>query len=272
MLAIVLAFLSVTAARGDGEAGVVINWGDGTTSNYCVPFEGDSIGGDELLSRIGLPVNDFSGFVCSINDVGCTHSGTFNSCQCACQGGGADCTYWSFFTRPYGEAWRYSALGYRGEDARDGDLQAWQWLPGGAGSTPPPPGATFEGVCGHPPGQVAATPTATATTPPTAIPTSAPTRTPTLAETATATTAATTPSLPASTVPSSPSATATAVDTTVPAATTAVPTSTPAPPAAGADDDSSGDSRGALILFGTVAAILGAGVITAFVWRSRHAA
>jgi hypothetical protein len=265
----VVALLAVApmTARADGEAGIVINWGDGTTSSLCIDFEGDSIGGEQLLSRAALPVNDFSGFVCSIDDVGCTHSGTFSSCHCQCQGSGPDCVYWSFFTRPYGEGWRYSALGYRGEEARDGDLHGWQWVPGAAASSPPSPDITFESVCGHPPGQVVA-PTATVTPVPTA--TATPRVGPTSATTPTATAGITTTSLPASTAP--PPVASTTVGATGPVTasiTAAAPSPTPVAPASGTDGD--GGGRIGLVLFGVVAAILGAGTISAFLWRGRHA-
>jgi len=146
-----VAALVPNPALADGEAGVVVVWGDGSTSAVCVPFEGDSIDGGDLLAAAGFSLHEFSGLVCSINGVGCEHSGTFGSCLCQCAAGSDDCVYWSFFTRRYGEPWRYAATGFRANSVSNGDLHAWQWLPASSAAPPAPPAATFEDVCGHPP-------------------------------------------------------------------------------------------------------------------------
>lgn len=98
-VAALLALLPVLALA-EGEAGVVVEWGDGTVSAICVGFEGDSISGDQLLAEAGLVSSDFTGLVCSINSVGCQHSGSFDSCTCECAVGSDSCVYWAFFTQP----------------------------------------------------------------------------------------------------------------------------------------------------------------------------
>lgn len=162
--ATLLALALAAVVQADGEAGLVIHWGDGRVSTHCIAFGGDSITGDEMLERAGYNINQFSGLVCSIGGVGCQHSGSFDSCTCECQSGGDDCVYWSFFEQPYGATWRYSALGAFIARAEDGELHGWQWGEGGPASAPVPPATSFEAVCGHPPGTVSTVPPA-ATTP-----------------------------------------------------------------------------------------------------------
>ncbi|MDZ7727693.1 MAG: hypothetical protein U5Q44_05550 [Dehalococcoidia bacterium] len=160
MLTALLLGLGTASAAADGEAGLVVDWGDGSTSNYCIAFQGNSISGEQLLARAGLNVNQFSGLVCGINGVGCQHSGTFNSCTCECQDLGGDCVYWSFFTKGYGGGWQYSAGGFQGQRVADGEMHAWRWGEGGPSSAPAPAPVSFEQVCGHPPRSVASpTPT-----------------------------------------------------------------------------------------------------------------
>jgi hypothetical protein len=138
-------------ARADGEAGVVVQDGD-EVKTFCVPFKGDSIGGDALLEATGLPSGQFGGSartVCSIENVGCFKSGSFEDCFCQCQG--ATCTYWAFFTRSHGSRWVYASLAFNLTRAKDGDLQGWKWGKGGPQSAPAPNDVTFEQVCGHAP-------------------------------------------------------------------------------------------------------------------------
>jgi hypothetical protein len=271
-LSTAIAALLVLAAAGtasaDGEAGVVIEYGDGRVATACVAFEGDSITGDELLERAERQVDQYSGFVCSIDGTGCQSSGSTGSCLCECQG--AECIYWSYFYRDYGDTdWTYSALGFHGLEAGDGDVQGWRWGAGTTVSTAAPPLIAFEDICGHAPlGLATATVAATATgtaLPPAPSPTLAPTLpastgTPTLIETQVPTSAAPTGSpLPAGTVGA---ATATA---TVPAT---APASSATAPAAGGSGG--GSNSGAVVAFGVVGGTLVLAVVAAAVWRTRR--
>ena len=271
LIAVIAGLAGVATASADGEAGLVIYWGDGTVSTHCIGFNGGSISGDALLSRAGYNVNQFSGLVCGIDAIGCQHSGTFNSCTCECKTGDDDCTYWSFFQQPYGETWRYSALGIFVAEAEDGDLQGWQWGPGGPASAPAPAAITFEAVCGHPPAAVStvppsatvaviATPTggATATTPPTR---GSGTSTPAQTESMTAEASAAATPKP------------TDEPTSGPVAPPAVPSRSPmpSPPGAGDEGEGTGAGWGAAGFVG-VAGLLGAGIVAALVTRSRRRA
>jgi hypothetical protein len=158
-------------AHADGEAGVVVQNGD-EVKTFCVPFKGESIGGDALLEGTGLPSDQFGGgarTVCSIENVGCFKSGSFDDCFCQCQG--ASCTYWAFFTRAHGKGWVYSSLAFNLTRAKDGDLQGWKWGKGGPQSAPAPNDVTFEQVCGHAPRVGAAAPPPAASIPATQQPT-----------------------------------------------------------------------------------------------------
>lgn len=148
-LAAALPFLFFSVAAADGEAGLVIDSGEGDAETYCVAFEGDSIRGDELLAEAGVSISSVGGLVCALDGTGCPDAATTRDCLCECQG--SQCTYWAYFTQDYGESWVYSSLGFSGQGARDGDMQAWKWGPGGPSSAPAPAAITFEEVCGHPP-------------------------------------------------------------------------------------------------------------------------
>jgi hypothetical protein len=262
VLALLGALAPVATALADGEAGLVIHWGDGRVSTHCVAFDGESLTGDELLASAGYDLNQFSGQVCAIGGVGCQHSGSFDSCACQCRSGGDDCTYWGFFHQPYGRTWFYSALGAFSARAEDGDLHGWKWGAGGPASAPLPPATTFEAVCGHPPSAVSTVPPpATRTPPPAGTPPPPPA----------------TSTAPSPTVPSAPSAASTAPAPTtatgaVPTVTTGqatIPLGTPAPPTAG-DDESGGGSPAGLVAFIVVAAGLTIATGSAIAWRMRH--
>ncbi len=264
--ALLVAIVTVRTAAADGEVGLVIHWGDGITSTACVGFAGDSVTGDEVLATAGYNVNQFSGLVCGIDDVGCQHSGTFNSCTCECQTGSDSCTYWSFFEQEYGGQWRYSALGLFVAKAEDGDLEAWNWGPGSPASAPAPPETTFEAVCGHSPGAVSNVPPSATPEPVSTVPGAGTAMMPTATAELTlpGTAVASTQTSEPATGSASPGATS-----TNPATAGAAVTGTPAPPAAGDPEKSSG-ARWAAIGFAGVAGVLVLGIAAALVTRSRR--
>ena len=268
------ALLAVGVARADGEAGLVIQHGDGNVDTYCVPFKGDSISGSDLLKAVNIPVARVGDLVCAVGNnpaEGCFGASDYDSCTCKCSGANAaTCTYWAYFSASHGQPWQYSGLSFALLKSKDGDMQAWRWGRGGASSAPPPPAISFEAVCGHPPrgGLAQATQpppapastiaTATiATTPPPAAPAIAPTVVVTLTETANPTVAtaiATPPQGQSATVTITSHGTATA---------------TPAPSIVfSARDASSG--RGGLVLFAVVAAAMVTAIGGALLWRRTH--
>ncbi|MFN0095105.1 MAG: hypothetical protein ACKVVT_10065 [Dehalococcoidia bacterium] len=284
--AAILAVVTLGSVRADGEAGLVIQDGDAVTT-YCVPFRGDGIDGDDLLTAAGVTFDQFGGgggrTLCSLRDKGCPDAGSFNECFCQCTGG-ASCTYWAFFTQRYGASWVYSAGAFNLTRAKDGEIHGWKWGRGNLQSAPAPAPITFDQICGHPPGALAA-PTETPTATPTAAavpPSSTTAPAATTAAAATTTTTATTQPTAAS-----PAVTVVTSTTTAEATTTATPftplppgsatatvrvgdASPPAPPAGGSPNGDGG-SAAAPIVFGMLALGLGAAIVAAVVWRRRHA-
>lgn len=289
-----LAWLGLNdSARADGEAGLVVDFGNGVVETYCIAIPGSDISGEQMLRAAGLGVNQFSGLVCSIDGTGCTHSGSFDSCTCECKTGGSDCTYWAFFTQKYGAKWTYSATGFQLIRAKDGDLQAWKWGKGSLSNAPPPASTTFEQVCGHAPSSVAEPTPTMSFFPPTATPdgtnprptiapatsTTAPTNGPIVTFTQPVSTVppgstigVTTPAPPASGSPEINTPTGTSVAGTIePTRAPLLPPQSggPAGSADEASEDSGGGSNSSLIAFGAIAAVLVAG-IGAAIWKGKR--
>ena len=270
------ALLAVGVARADGEAGLVIQHGDGNVDTYCVPFKGDSISGSDLLKAVNIPVARVGDLVCAVGNnpaEGCFGASDYDSCTCKCSGANAaTCTYWAYFSASHGQPWQYSGLSFALLKSKDGDMQAWRWGRGGASSAPSPPAISFEAVCGHapqgglaqatqPPGATptnTAAPAASVTAVANTSPAVAPTVVVTLTEAAGGTAAATTTAVPSSPEPSS------TASVTITAHGTA--TATAATPVVLSDGDSGG-GKGGLLLFGGVAAVMLATIGGALVWR-----
>lgn len=147
-----LAAFAPFAAQADGEAGLVIQNGD-QVETYCVPFAGDGISGEQLLTETGHDVVQFGGgarTLCAIDDVGCFNPSSFDGCFCQCTGG--DCVYWAFFTKKYGSSgFVYSTAAFNNTKAADGDVHGWKWGVGNRSSAPAPQDISFEQICGHEP-------------------------------------------------------------------------------------------------------------------------
>ncbi len=251
----------ISAARADGgEAGLVVEHGDGTVETYCITFTGDGIRGDELLRRAGVSFDQFGGLVCSLGprpEEACPAASSFETCTCKCKG--SDCVYWAFFTRSYGKEWVYSALGFAAQKAKDGDLQGWRWGKGSAMSAPAPVAVTFEQVCGH-----ALRGGATVATPNVTVAPVAPPATGAASPAATATEIA------------APFATVESAAMNTPGAELFTPSPATAPatsvslPVAKTGDSGGGWPRGP-IAFAAVAVALTAAIAAAWRWRGRGA-
>lgn len=263
---------ATTAARADGEIGLVIQTGS-EVETHCVAYSGDSITGEQALLSVGKTLSQFGSggrTVCAIDSVGCQDASSFSSCFCECQG--RECTYWAFFTRDYGANWVYSSLGFNLLRATDGDVHGWKWGAGGPSSAPAPVDISFDQICGHPPRSLVP-PTATPTTPP---PPTAAIATPTAGPSASATTEPTAQS-PTSVASSSPTSQPSTAGPTAASSPLASPTvvvtiaGTPEVPNTAEPGDDDG-SNGALIAFGAIAVVLVAAIGAAAVWRQRHGA
>ncbi len=152
-------------AQEPNQAGLVIQFGNGTVATYCVEFAEPEISGYDLLIRSGLPVQASisagSGvFICGIGEVGCPES------DCMCE---YPPNYWSYWHYRGGE-WAYSQMGISGSIVGPADLEGWAW-----GDGDPPPDIAFDQICAPP--TETPTPTASWTSSPTLTPSHTPSAT-----------------------------------------------------------------------------------------------
>jgi hypothetical protein len=159
--------LSPLFADESGQAALVIQFDEARVETLCLPLEGESITGMELLDRSGLslivqPGSSMGVTICQIKDVGCAYPA--KACFCQCMGGG-DCAYWNYFYREPGGDWIYSALGAVMHKVQPGAVEAWVW---GDGTQPPTDELTFEAICPSP------TEVAPTEVPPTEVPPTTP--------------------------------------------------------------------------------------------------
>ena len=131
-------------AQEPHQAGLVVQFGDGTVVTRCIGFSEDEISGEEILHRSGLTVlfDYTSGLgtrVCKIEADGCEVPA--EDCWCQCQG--IPCRYWTYFYVVDG-AWHYAGLGSSNRTVHDGDVEGWVW---GDGRTSPPL-LTPDDICG----------------------------------------------------------------------------------------------------------------------------
>lgn len=128
---IMLLLLSITGsaqAQRPNGAGLIIQHGDGTLIYVYVPFEEDSISGEELLasSALAIEVDVFGGLgmaVCSLNGEGCPPD------DCFCQSYSDPANFWHFYTWTSG-GWSENPLGVSTRTLVDGDIDGWSWNAG----------------------------------------------------------------------------------------------------------------------------------------------
>jgi hypothetical protein len=127
-------------APAASQAGIVVQYGNGSVSTECISFSG-SINGLQALQQAGFspevaydPVQGAA--VCKIGDDGCPAE----DCFCAMP------DYWSYWRMGSGGNWNYSGTGASGSKVENGDVEGWSW---GAGE--PPPDFSFEEICTPPP-------------------------------------------------------------------------------------------------------------------------
>jgi hypothetical protein len=129
---------SMIRAQTLNKAGLIIKDGNGNIQKFCIPFDGDTITGYDLLQKSNLAIEaQFSPMgvaVCSINNTGCPADNTCLKCM--------EPLYWSYW-RMSGEKWVYSNLGTGLTSVRNGNIEAWVW---GDGQSPPPH-ISFEEIC-----------------------------------------------------------------------------------------------------------------------------
>jgi hypothetical protein len=312
MAAIALSLLVLSVSGGSGaalaqggqsRAGLVLQFPGGSTQTYCVPFDGDSISGLDLLLKSGLDVKvqvygGLGAEICEIDSTGCDYPNQ----ACACQSYGPGGVYWSYFHLKDGQ-WQTSIVGAGSYKVHNGDVEGWAYSSG-----KPPALYTFSQVCPAPPPPPIPTDTPTRPTPtsrpplptltpkpratstlrhPSPTPRPQPTSTEPEAATATpaaiaqATATATLTLTPTATTEASPTSTAQPTETSTPApqptqpslTPTATITSAPGAPA-GATGNPEDTARNVGLLIGAVVAgsLAVWGIITAAgrVTRSRN--
>jgi hypothetical protein len=170
-LAVVLPAIG-RAQEQQNQAGLVIQYGDGSVATACVGFSEPEISGLDLFDRAGISYIAQSGgggsAVCKISGEGCDYP--TEDCFCKCKG--AECVYWAYQHLRDGR-WNYSQIGAGAFRVKPGDVEGWAWGAGGLQSGTQPPILTLEQICAAP---VAQEPTAPppAEPPPTAAPQAAP--------------------------------------------------------------------------------------------------
>lgn len=137
-----------TSGSGANHAGLLVTFGDGTSSSVCVAFDGDSINGFELLEASGLSFvhEEFGGSlgqaVCKITDGSQSDGCDFPSENCFCD---SPPNSWGFFVPDSGQtAWVSSQTGISSTPVADGGVQAQAW---GDGSSTPP-SCFYKEICG----------------------------------------------------------------------------------------------------------------------------
>jgi hypothetical protein len=218
------------------QAGVVIQFGDGSVVTQCVDFQGGAISGLELIQRAGLDVvtafdPSQGAAVCRIGGDGCPSE----SCFCEFP------KYWSYWHLS-GSGWVYSPAGSSSYNVPAGGVDGWRW-----GQGDPPPVIPFAQICQAAPTEAPPTatllspsstpepPTATPSIPPAVepSPTRRPTRTPQPDTPTPEFTASETPALaPLALLPSpsaSPSASPSPTASPTPTASAAIPATPTAP-------------------------------------------
>jgi hypothetical protein len=133
-LLLLLAPASQAAPRAaTGNAGLVINFGNGQVRTYCFTVPATGVPALELLQRTGLGLRldyvSLGAEICAINGTGCLDPN--EPCYCQCQG--TPCLFWQLAEWRNGR-WVVSNLGASGLIARPGSIQGWSW-----GGVPPPP-------------------------------------------------------------------------------------------------------------------------------------
>jgi hypothetical protein len=115
-----------------GEAGLVVEHGDGSITYVLVTFPEDEIASIELLQRSGLSLTTVSSgglgeAICSLDREGC---GVEDCRLRLCQTGSADSPFWKFFRVGSGGTWIAQPLGASGTRVYNGVVDLWAWTGG----------------------------------------------------------------------------------------------------------------------------------------------
>lgn len=129
VLAICIVLLCAPAARAasSNQGGVIIDYGEGSTSWVWVPFEESEITVLELLERSGIELVSvgFGGLgeaVCQIGPSGCS----VEDCRKRLCQTNASSPFWRLYVLD-GDTWRMAGNGVSGTKLEDGDIVALSW-------------------------------------------------------------------------------------------------------------------------------------------------
>jgi len=118
-----------------GEAGLIVEHGDGSVTYVLVVFPEEEIASIDLLRRSGLSLStvDMGGLgeaVCTIGNDGCGVS----DCRIRlCQSGDPDSPFWHFMRIDASGEWIFQPLGASGTKVRGGEVDLWSWTSGEVG-------------------------------------------------------------------------------------------------------------------------------------------
>ncbi len=126
-ICIVLLFAPSARAASMNEAGLIVDYGEGSTSWVWVPFEETEISVFDLLQRseIDLVTVGFGGLgeaVCQIGPSGCT----VEDCRKRLCQTSSSSPFWRLYVLD-GDTWRMAGNGVSGTKLGDGDIAALSW-------------------------------------------------------------------------------------------------------------------------------------------------
>jgi hypothetical protein len=134
-----LVIVTVGYAQTTGQAALVIDFGNGKVSTYCVQTGENVISGYDLLNLTGLPIEANhtaqGSAVCRIETTGCPAD------DCFCD---SPPNYWSYWHAQEGQ-WVYATAGASLSTVEPGSVEGWAW---GEGISPKK--ITLEQVCSDP--------------------------------------------------------------------------------------------------------------------------
>ena len=133
VLVVAALFIAVgTEWASAGEAGLVVEHGDGSVTYVLVVFPEDEISSLELLRRSGLSLTTVSSgglgeAVCTLDNEGC---GVSDCRTRLCQTGDPGSPFWKFFSSSDGESWALQPLGASSATVVPGEIDLWAWTGG----------------------------------------------------------------------------------------------------------------------------------------------
>jgi hypothetical protein len=123
---------SCVNAAAAHRAYVVVEHGGGASVQKCVGFDGEQIGGEDLMKKSGVEyqTQDFSGVgkaVCQLDNEPAQFSECFPK----------DKPFWAMYISQGGAPWQQGQTAYTAVGLKNGDALGWEYQ--SATASPPPP-------------------------------------------------------------------------------------------------------------------------------------